>query len=70
MGSAAAVAETLAREPSFERSVAAPGENRAAGPGSWTSGFWGVGYTLFWLWVLVACIRLIRRPEQWISAAR
>lgn len=36
----------------------------------WTTGFWGVGYTLFWLWVLVVCIRLIRRPDRWSSAAR
>jgi len=36
----------------------------------WTTGFWGVGYTLFWLWVLVVCIRLIRRPDRWSNAAR
>lgn len=36
----------------------------------WTSGVWGVGYALFWLWVLVLCIRLIGRPERWSSAAR
>ena len=36
----------------------------------WTTGFWGVGYTLFWLWVIVVCIRLIRRPDRWHSAAR
>jgi hypothetical protein len=36
----------------------------------WTTGFWGVGYTLFWLWVLVICIRLIRRPDRWSSDAR
>ena len=36
----------------------------------WTSGFWGVGYALFWVWVIVVCIRLIRRPDRWHSAAR
>ena len=36
----------------------------------WTTGFWGVGYSLFWLWVLVVCIRLIVRPDRWGSAAR
>ena len=36
----------------------------------WTTGFWGVGYTLFWLWVLVISIRLIRRPDRWSSDAR
>jgi hypothetical protein len=33
----------------------------------WTTGLWGVGYMLFWLWVLVVCIRLIRRPDRWSS---
>ena len=33
----------------------------------WAS--WGVGYALFWLWVLVVCIRMIKRPERWSSAA-
>ena len=36
----------------------------------WTTGFWGVGYALFWLWLLVVCIRLIVRPDRWGSAAR
>jgi hypothetical protein len=36
----------------------------------WTTGFWGVGYSLFWLWVLVVCVRLIVRPDRWGSAAR
>jgi hypothetical protein len=36
----------------------------------WTTGFWGVGYMLFWLWVLVVSIRLILRPDRWSSAAR
>jgi hypothetical protein len=36
----------------------------------WTTGFWGVWYTVFWLWVLVVCIRLIRRPDRWSTAAR
>jgi hypothetical protein len=35
----------------------------------WTSGVWGVGYALFWLWILVVSIRLIRRPDRWSSAA-
>ena len=35
----------------------------------WTTAFWGVGYSLFWLWVLVVCIRLIVQPEWWGSAA-
>ena len=25
---------------------------------------------LFWLWVLVVCIRLIRLPDRWSSAVR
>ncbi len=37
---------------------------------AWTAGFWGVGYALFWLWIIVVCIRLIVRPERWSSAAR
>jgi hypothetical protein len=37
---------------------------------AWTSGVWGVGYALFWLWIIVICIRLIRRPDRWSSAAR
>jgi hypothetical protein len=32
--------------------------------------FWGVGYALFWLWIIVVCIRLIVRPDRWGSAAR
>jgi hypothetical protein len=36
----------------------------------WTSEWWGVGYALFWLWVIVVCIRLIVRPDRWSSAAR
>jgi hypothetical protein len=36
----------------------------------WTTGFWGVGYALFWLWLLVVCIRLIVRPDRRGSAAR
>ena len=36
----------------------------------WTTAFWGVGYSLFWLWVLVVCIRLIVLPDRWGSAAR
>ena len=35
----------------------------------WTSGVWGVGYALFWLWIIVICIRLIRRPDRWSRAA-
>jgi hypothetical protein len=37
---------------------------------AWTSGFWGVGYALFWLWIIVVCIRLIVRPDRWSNAAR
>lgn len=36
----------------------------------WTTEFWSVWYMLFWLWVLVVCIRLIRLPDRWNSAAR
>ena len=36
----------------------------------WTTEFWSVWYMLFWLWVIVVCIRLIRRPDRWSSAAR
>jgi len=36
----------------------------------WTAGFWGVGYALFWLWIIVVCIRLIVRPDRWSNAAR
>src|SRR4029453_7991481 len=37
----------------------------------WTAaGFWGVGYALFWLCIIVVCIRLIVRPDRWGSAAR
>jgi hypothetical protein len=37
----------------------------------WTAaGFWGVGYALVWLWIIVVCIRLIVRPDRWGSAAR
>jgi hypothetical protein len=36
----------------------------------WTAaGFWGVGYALFWLWIIVVCIRLIVRPDRWSNAA-
>jgi hypothetical protein len=31
----------------------------------WTSGVWSAGYALFWLWILVVCIRLILRPGRW-----
>ena len=34
----------------------------------WT--VWGVGYALFWLWIIVVCIRLIVRPDRWSNAAR
>jgi hypothetical protein len=37
---------------------------------AWTGGFWGVGYALFWLWIIVVCIRLIVRPDRWSNAAR
>jgi hypothetical protein len=38
---------------------------------AWTAaGFWGVGYALFWLWIIVVCIRLIVRPDRWSNAAR
>ena len=37
---------------------------------AWTTGFWGVGYALFWLWIIVVCIRLIVRPDRWSNAAR
>jgi hypothetical protein len=37
---------------------------------AWTSGVWGVGYALFWLWIIVVCIRLIVRPDRWSNAAR
>jgi hypothetical protein len=37
---------------------------------AWTAGFWGVGYALFWLWIIVVCIRLIVRPNRWSNAAR
>ena len=30
---------------------------------------WGVGYALFWLWIIVVCIRLIVRPDRWSNAA-
>jgi hypothetical protein len=30
---------------------------------------WGVGYALLWIWILVVCIRLIRRPDRWSSPA-
>jgi hypothetical protein len=36
----------------------------------WASGAWGVGYTLFWLWIIVVCIRLIRRRDRWGGAER
>jgi hypothetical protein len=35
----------------------------------WTTGVWGVGYTMFWVWIIVVCIRLIRRPERWSNPA-
>ena len=37
---------------------------------AWTAGFWGVGYALFWLWIIVVCIRLIVRPDRWSNAER
>jgi hypothetical protein len=37
---------------------------------AWTAGFWGVSYALFWLWIIVVCIRLIVRPDRWSNAAR
>jgi hypothetical protein len=36
----------------------------------WTTAVWSVGYALFWVWILVVCIRLILRPGRWSSAAR
>ena len=37
---------------------------------AWTAGCWGVGYALFWLWIIVVCIRLIVRPDRWSNAER
>lgn len=34
----------------------------------WTSGVWGLGYALFWLWVIVVCIRLLSRPVRWSTS--
>jgi hypothetical protein len=28
----------------------------------WTNQFWLVGYFLFWIWAVVLCVRLLRRP--------
>ena len=36
----------------------------------WTTELWLLPYMLFWTWVLVVSIRLIRRPERWLRAAR
>jgi hypothetical protein len=36
----------------------------------WTIDLWTVWYMLFWLWLLVVCIRLIRRPDRWSTASR
>jgi hypothetical protein len=35
----------------------------------WTTDFWILWYMLFWLWIIVVCIRLIRRPERWSNTA-
>jgi len=31
---------------------------------------WFAPYPLFWLWVIIACIQLIRRRIAWPEAAR
>ncbi len=36
----------------------------------WTSEFWLLPYLLFWVWVLVVSVRLLRHPERWLRDVR
>jgi len=36
----------------------------------WTTELWVLPYLLFWSWVLVVSIRLVRRPGRWLRATR
>jgi hypothetical protein len=35
----------------------------------WTSAIWFPPYAAFWIWVIILCVKLIRRPAAMLSAA-
>jgi hypothetical protein len=35
----------------------------------WTSAIWFLPYAAFWIWVIILCVKLIRRPATMLSAA-
>ena len=35
----------------------------------WTSEFWLLPYAAFWIWMIIICIQLIRKPGKTLSAA-
>ena len=35
----------------------------------WTSAIWYLPYAAFWIWMIIICIRLIRRPAAVLSGS-
>ncbi len=66
-GFCVAIGITLLASPSFPRWLGwwaiASGTILVAARAVWTTPFWFSGYALFWLWVLVLCVRLLRASD-------